>query len=95
MTDDRGLLCRYAVGKCVTVTHSHILRLRGFIEESVDENILSSNRLSSVEAEYMIFYDHHRMDAIDCISDLRVKKENSKWIEIENQRIACMVFEVK
>ena len=65
------------------------------LSESVNENISSSNRPSALEGKYEQFYDHERMDAIDYIEKSRVKKELSKWTEIDDQRIACMVFEVK
>lgn len=78
-----------------------LLRLRRFtgdharISESVNENISSSNRPSELEGKYEEFYDHERMDAIDCIEKSRIKKETSRWAEIEDQRIACLIFEVK
>lgn len=74
-------------------------RLRRFTEdharlsESVNENISSSNRPSALERNYEQFYDHERMDAIDCIEKSRIKKEVTKWSEIEDQRVACVVFE--
>lgn len=74
-------------------------RLRRFtgdharISESVNENISSSNRPSELEGKYEEFYDHERMDAIDCIEKSRIKKETSRWAEIEDQRIACLIFE--
>ena len=65
------------------------------MSESVNENISSSNRPSELEGKYKQFYDLERMDAIDCIEKSRVKKETSKRVDIEDQRIACLIFEVK
>ena len=65
------------------------------MSESVNENISSSNRPSELEGKYKQFYDLERMDAIDCIENSRVNKETSTRVEIEDQRIACLIFEVK
>lgn len=89
---ERNTLLETELGTCQE-------RLRRFtgdharISESVNENISSSNRPSELEGKYEEFYDHERMDAIDCIEKSRIKKETSRWAEIEDQRIACLIFE--
>ena len=79
---------------------SLFLRLRRFTEDHArlsqtgNENISSSNRPSTLEGKYEQFYDHERMDAIDCIENSRIKKEPTKWPEVEDQLTACIIFEV-
>ncbi|XP_020606010.1 uncharacterized protein LOC110044772 isoform X1 [Orbicella faveolata] len=74
-------------------------RLRRFTEdharvsETGNENISSSNRPSTLEGKYKQFYDHERVDAIDCIESSRINKERSKWNEADDQYVACMIFE--
>lgn len=75
-------------------------RLRRFTEnharvsETGNENISSSNRPSTLEGNYEQFYDLERIDAIECIEGSRIKKEQSKWTEVDDQYIACLIFEV-
>lgn len=64
------------------------------VSETGNENISSSNRPSALEGKYEQFYDHERMDAIDCIESSRIKKERTKWTEADDQYVACIIFEV-
>ena len=86
-----------------TLMYCNILsfwRLRRFTEdharvsESGNENISSSNRPSTLERNYEQFYDHERMDAVDCIENSRIKKERTKWTEVDDQLVASVIFEV-
>ncbi|XP_020606097.1 uncharacterized protein LOC110044860 [Orbicella faveolata] len=61
--------------------------------ESGTENISSSNRPSALERNYTQFYDHERMDVIECIENSRIHKERNRWAEIEDCRVACIIFE--
>lgn len=87
---------------CCVVTYFlyNLLRLRRFTEdhtrvsESGTENISSSNRPSALERNYQQFYDHERMDAIECIESSRIQKDQSIWAGIYDQRVACIIFEV-
>lgn len=64
------------------------------VSETGNENISSSNRPSTLEGKYEQFYDLERMDAIDCIEGSRIEKEQSRWAEVNDQYIACLIFEV-
>lgn len=80
--------------------HLRFLRLRRLTEdhvrfsESGKENISSSNRPSTLERNYQNFYDHERMDAIECIESSRSPQERSKRADLHDQRVACRIFEV-
>lgn len=63
------------------------------VSESGTENISSPNRPSALERNYKSFYDHERMDAIDHIEKSRKKRESNLSTGIEDQRIACFIFE--
>lgn len=77
-----------------------IWRLRRFTEDHArvsqtgSENISSCNRPSTLEGKYKEFYDHERIDAINCIESSRIKKERTNWTEVEDQLVACDIFEV-
>ena len=44
--------------------------------------------------KYQEFYDHDRMDAIDIIENSRTVN-NNQYNQIDDNRIACLIFEVK
>jgi len=46
-----------------------------------------------LEGKYKEFYDHERIDAINCIESSRIKKERTSWTEVEDQLVACDIFE--
>lgn len=80
--------------------HLLFLRLRRFTKdhvrfsESGNENISSSNRPSTLESIYQTFYDHERVDALECLESLRNSREKTNWTELQDERVACRIFEV-
>ncbi|KAJ7370736.1 hypothetical protein OS493_030156, partial [Desmophyllum pertusum] len=66
---------------------------RAHVSDSDVENISSSNRPSILEMKYQDFYDHDRMDAIYIIEKSRIRTRNNQFNQIEDSRIACLIFE--